>query len=89
MSGCALFSVTIKNPDRCRICSVASGDGTEGSLEILPGPAITRGTWRVCMSGAPENYVARLAGPLIRATRNLRLKSQSPVTLRYIIRCAT
>jgi hypothetical protein len=37
MSGCALFSATIKDSDRCWICSVASGDGTEGSLEILPG----------------------------------------------------
>jgi hypothetical protein len=44
MSGCALFSATTKDSDRCWICSVASGDGTEGSLEILPGPAITRGT---------------------------------------------
>jgi len=46
MSGCALFSVTIKDSDRCRICSVTSGDRTEGSLEILRGPAITRGTCR-------------------------------------------
>jgi integrase/recombinase XerD len=46
MSGCALFSATIKDSDRCWICSVASGDGTEGSLEILPRPAITRGTCR-------------------------------------------
>jgi hypothetical protein len=41
MSGCALFSATIKESDRCWICS---GDGIERSLEILPGPAITRGT---------------------------------------------
>jgi Phage integrase family len=53
MSGCGLFSATIKHSDRCWICSVASGDGTEGSLEILPGPAITRGHLQVCMSGRP------------------------------------
>jgi hypothetical protein len=38
------------------------------------------------MSGALENYVACLAGTVIRATCNLRLKSQSPVTLRDIVR---
>jgi hypothetical protein len=86
MSGCALFSATINDSGRCWICSVASGDGTEGSPEILPGPAITRGHLQVCMSGALENYVACLAGALIRATCNSRLKSQSPVTLRDIVR---
>jgi hypothetical protein len=38
------------------------------------------------MSGALENYVACLAGTVILATCNLRLKSQSPVKLRDIVR---
>jgi hypothetical protein len=46
MTGCALFSATIKDSGRCWICPVASGEGTEGSLEILPGLRITRGTCR-------------------------------------------
>jgi hypothetical protein len=37
MSGCALFSATIKDSGRCWICSVASGDGTEGSLKFCRG----------------------------------------------------
>jgi hypothetical protein len=48
-------------------------------------------TWhpQVCMNDSRGNYVACLAGPLGRATCNLRLKSQSAVTLRDIVREGT
>jgi len=84
MSGCALFSATIKDSGRCWICSVASGDGL--IARNSDGACDHAGHLQVCMSGALENYVACLAGTLIRATCNSRLKSQSPVTLRDIVR---
>jgi Phage integrase family len=85
MSGCALFSATIKDSDHCWFCSVASVDGTEGSLEILPGLR-TRGA-RTGLRGGRSGKLCRVIGrPIIRATCNLRLKSQSPVTLRDIVR---
>jgi hypothetical protein len=43
----------------------------------------------VCMSDARGNYVACLAGPLTRATWNLRLKLQNWLTVCDMMRKAT
>ena len=85
MSGCALFSATIKNSDRCWFARSRVEMALKDRWKFCRGQR-SRGAPAGLHEGALENYVACLAGTLILATCNLRLKSQSPVTLRDIVR---
>jgi hypothetical protein len=66
MSGCALFSATIKDSDRCWILLGREWRWHSRIAGNSAGACDYAGHLRVCTSGTLENYVGCLAGTLIR-----------------------